>query len=212
MARRLEEANERVAVLALFDAGITTALLEGRHARLPSLLAGARVILKNLYYLKLPTSYAQVRWLGQAVGISLPRSCREVWRRDLSSQSRFWRTIGRGILSSLRVSVNNFIAIRNYRPGAFHGEVTLFRATNSTRRRDTLIEGLTKLAPERLTVRHVPGNHMAIILDRAHVRGLAEELRSCLNRAGVDDPATTKDAHSERRAAEATIEASQLVK
>jgi len=70
--------------------------------------------------------------------------------------------------------------------------VTVFRAAKSTRKRDTLLEGMEKLAPGRVCVRHVAGNHMAIILDPTHVQLFARELQSCLEQASAGESATVK--------------------
>lgn len=74
-------------------------------------------------------------------------------------------------------------ALRNYRPKIYPGRLTLFRARMqplfSSHKPD---KGWKAVAGAGLEVRVVPGNQLAM-LKEPHVQVLAEQLRSCLDKA-----------------------------
>jgi thioesterase domain-containing protein/acyl carrier protein len=74
-------------------------------------------------------------------------------------------------------------ALRNYKPQAYPGRLTLFKARMQPLfSSHTPDKGWKAVAAGGLEVRVVPGNQLAM-LKEPHVQVLAEQLRTCLNRA-----------------------------
>jgi aspartate racemase len=84
------------------------------------------------------------------------------------------------------VAEANAQALEEYVPEVYPGRITLFRASNGSRRTcpdPDLAWG--KLAAGGVEVHDVPGDH-ATMMEEPHVRILAEHLRACLSGAQVD--------------------------
>ena len=84
-----------------------------------------------------------------------------------------------------KVARAQYRALKQYRPQIYPGRLTLFRARMqplfSAHSPD---KGWGPLAAGGLDIRVVPGNHLGM-LQEPHVHVLAEQLRACLNDAGL---------------------------
>ena len=76
----------------------------------------------------------------------------------------------------------NSLAVRNYIPHVYGGEVTLFWARADLRTSVDLVEGWRALAKGGIEVHEIPGSHLDIV-KQPHVGELAKKLSTCLERA-----------------------------
>src|SRR5439155_20003295 len=105
-------------------------------------------------------------------------------------KSQAWQTIyrayqkfGRALPRALRdVQEFNWLAARDFVPGLYDGQVTLFWASQDLRASFDLVAGWRVLAEGGLEVHEIPGTHLDLI-KAPHVSELANKLRSCLENA-----------------------------
>ncbi len=98
---------------------------------------------------------------------------------------KIYKRVGRPLPPVLKnIEEINFTAVKDYVPQTYSGNVTLFLASDLTADYD-LHEGWRELVAGEIETHEIPGNHINIIKE-PHVGALAEELRSCLDRAGQD--------------------------
>ncbi len=186
MARQLDLAGDRVALVVLFDA---FAPVPGGPARWISMTRrwskklGVRVIYhaRNLLFGPGHIEYFQgkARTLLQKVPGRIQK--RIVPVRGSKPLTRTLRDVREA----------NHRARRKYVPGLYRGRVTLFRAAvrwaGDSPARDM---GWARLALGGVEIREVPGDHVKMML-RPQVALLAEQLRECIDRAaGVKTPSS----------------------
>jgi amino acid adenylation domain-containing protein len=166
MARQLEAQGERVEMLALFDAG---AMPPDEPAAeedfLPVIMGmfpeGPQVSLEELR--QLPPAQQLEYFLERAQHALL------VTPGDSQMQAQ-------GVFDVFQANLRAMLA---WRPAAYHGKVTLFRAEEqATKLADDATLGWDQFVPE-VEVHAVPGDHVHMVRQPS-VLALAERLRACL--------------------------------
>ena len=182
MAQQLRSQGEPVSLVALLDSGIKSSYdnanrswlrFEAICKGLPSWLIGALELNGSqwLDLIKLKHSIIKAK-LGARNGNShaSERINEMANRAGFSERHR-------------KVAYAQHRAMRNYRPKVYPGQLTLFRARMqplfSPHKPD---KGWGRLAAGGMDIKVVPGNHLGM-LQEPHVRVLAEQLRTCLDRA-----------------------------
>ena len=187
VARQLRTKGETVGLVALLDSEVDSKLgsaawwwsfLHNLPRDFPSWVAGALQLTRSqwldLIRLKITRAKAEL-----AVSFrSTPERSKEYSAKlinemgDLFHFSEQHREVARAQSK----------ALRNYRPRIYPGRITLFRARMQPFFSSHDPEkGWGKLAAGGLDVRVVPGNHLGM-LQEPHIRILAEQLRTCLDR------------------------------
>lgn len=166
MARQLVAQREQVGLLALFD---TVGELERRPLRVRERI-------------QLHASNLRLLTLAERVAYLLERT------RNRLSRFLYGIVIRSGLplpLFMRNLKQISYQAAMNYRPGAYPGKVTLFRATQRPRggRQDVFL-GWDRVASGGMEVREVPGDHVTLLKEPG-VRLLAEELKQCLTGTGA---------------------------
>ncbi|HEY9429207.1 MAG TPA: alpha/beta fold hydrolase, partial [Gemmatimonadaceae bacterium] len=180
MARQLETAGQRVALLALLDScptyddwAIAGNRLRHRTAHTASVLAyharalRSRSPMEMLHYLRGVTR----RQVGKVRSV--------VWRQRqrLHPGAQIEQQSLSAVLRNVEESCR--MAFRNYRPQPYPGRVTLFRAEIRGGDEVDLATAWTRLAGGGLEVLDVPGSHLTM-MSSTHISQLAERLRACL--------------------------------
>lgn len=80
----------------------------------------------------------------------------------------------------------NFMAVMNYVPKTYPGKVTLFWANEDLRGSYNVHEGWNFLAAGGVETHNIPGNHLDIVKE-PYVQTLAEKLKSCIEKAQVEN-------------------------
>jgi thioesterase domain-containing protein/acyl carrier protein len=186
MAQQLTANGESVSMVALLDSGVRggsdTVTRWRRHFEavakgLPSWLAGALELKGSQWkdLIKLKRSMFKAK-LGSHNGNShASKLINEMANLfGFSEQHR-------------KVAHAQHLAMRNYTPKVYPGQLTLFRARMqplfSSHRPD---KGWDRLAAGGLEIRVVPGNHLGM-LQEPHVRVLAEQLKASLDEHSQDE-------------------------
>lgn len=180
MACQLRDVGQEVAYLGMIDAALP------ENGRLPG---GLSILWPMWWALSYPFTegilfnYTTFRALAGWVGISLPESPWDVWRRGFSNGFHFMGALLSGIGRSLRVFLANLNGLRNYQPRRFDGAVTLFQTALSGVPRDggnTLGESMRRWA-SHVDVYEAPGSHMTLLLDPETASGFAPSFEATLN-------------------------------
>jgi aspartate racemase len=103
-------------------------------------------------------------------------------------KSRLWRrlhnvfqNLGRPLPRALQdIHELNSLAVRQYVPQVYNGQVTLFWASTDLRASVDFVEGWRALASGGIDVHEIPGTHLDIVKE-PHVTELASKLSSCLD-------------------------------
>jgi thioesterase domain-containing protein len=180
MARQLAGAGDSVEFLAFIDTGV----LDTRDRRARNLLRLTLLQLMPLVFLlhvKPPTSYAGLKRLASWVGIGMPETRQEFFRRRDGHGARPLRRFVAGARRSLRVFFANLTASRRYVPSNYPGRVVVFRARRRLSPRDPFVEGSRKFAAGGVSVTLVEGNHMTVVLDPGRAGELAAHIRRALD-------------------------------
>jgi thioesterase domain-containing protein/acyl carrier protein len=181
MAQQLRAEGQAVGLLALLDtypsgyaklfrneATLRAAVhrgLQRTKAHLSNL--GTLSLREKLSYLANKARFAPIKLRSQ------------IWRRVY----RWYENLGRPLPRMLRdIEEFNSLAVRNYTPRIYEGEVTLFWASADLRTSLDLVEGWRALAGGGIGVQEIPGSHLDIVKE-PHVGELARKLSSSLNRA-----------------------------
>jgi thioesterase domain-containing protein len=185
MARQLEQAGERTALLAIFEGyAIGRRATLRKHWRPKVMLS----FLRNLpYWLRdnlhpdgpyahlLPWEQVQrLQQLGrEPARLDCPLRCPSA-SGDFADRRR-------------QLEAAHDLAMTHYRPGPYAGRLTLFRvqAMSLFRAHDPTM-GWGEWAQQGVDVRMTPGTHYNI-LERPHVAGLAAQLRQCLQAAQANE-------------------------
>jgi amino acid adenylation domain-containing protein len=180
MACQLRDAGREVAYLALIDAGLP------ENGRLPggtSMMVPLWWAISYPFVEHVPLNYQTLRMLARWVGISLPESLGDVWRRGAGAGSRF----AAGLLASGRRSLRVFLAsmggFRRHEPRFFDGKVTLFRTIQGSkldRGQDVLLKNLRQWC-RQVEVHEAPGSHMTLMLDPKLSSAFAFSFEATLN-------------------------------
>jgi aspartate racemase len=186
MAQQLRAKGETVALVALLDSWISpkrgsavwwSSFLRNFPRDFPSWLIGSLQLNRSqwatLIEQKIRMTQASLRRAWSANGF---RSDDDSWRvRELGDLFHFSEQHG-------KVALAQHQALKRYTPKVYPGRLTLFRARMqpffSSHAPD---KGWERLAAGGLEIKVVPGNHLGM-LQKPHVRVLAEELNACLKR------------------------------
>lgn len=175
MARQLERQQRRVALLVLFDTRVPTQTVRRRQA-------------KRIWIRTLRTPVHISRGLAYVKGV-LRRPSRHSPVTE-SVEARVWQSLALEYQREFRLPPTlekilkaNKKALHDYVPRAYGGRVTVIRALHrlSQRSRDPLL-GWGTLSIGDLELHQVAGTHLTLLFE-PYVRGLAETLTQCLNRA-----------------------------
>lgn len=202
MARQLQAQGEKVALLALFDAE-----LEGRDVRrVPLSWLWSKV--KQVFH-----SDPKSVWKGAIA------KAKAWWSNKRVKQGQAWESKdwGEEYLSELnqslhldsnnamdrsiqRVTEANVEATNNYVPQLYPGRVTLFRAmldqVPEGWYRDPYL-GWSEFATEGIEIKETSSRHTNMF-DEPQVKGVAEKLRVCLDKAQVAEAAIQNKHRSDR--------------
>ena len=180
MACQLREKGREVGYLGMIDAGLP----EG--GRLPggaSMLTPFWWAISYPFVEDIPLNYQTIRLLSQWMGIPLPESLRDIWRRGPKAGSRFAAELLANGWRCLRVFVANLQGFRNYQPRCFDGEVTLFRTAQGgelDNGRDALVKNIRRWS-RHVDVHEAPGSHMTLMLDAKLTTAFAPFFDATLN-------------------------------
>jgi thioesterase domain-containing protein len=182
MACQLRQAGQEVALLALIDSACpgdrtTTPLYRRARARARAFLARAG---RNLRRLRELEATAMPGFLAER----LTNLCTEV----VGGVAYRWsRRLQRPLLPAFRDRRGALTqAGRRYRPAAYPGRVTLFRAASPSPGDDPFW-GWGRVAAGGVELHEVAGEHLTLMHD-PHVAELASRLRHCLDRARASCP------------------------
>lgn len=179
MARQLEAAGERPALVALFDTFAPGAAAPApvgvlvRHAVERS-FARIAYHMENLLLQKERGRYLRKK------ALTVRRRIRSrLWQLAYRFFAEYSKPLPRALRS---VREAGYLANRDYMPGPFPGRVTLFRAAiRSVADATDRDMGWSRLALGGVEVHHVAGDHENMLVE-PHVRVLARELRACIDR------------------------------
>jgi amino acid adenylation domain-containing protein len=192
MARQLEASGESVAFLGLLDSGVfaptTRRAARPRDRAMARWLADVRrrlAVLRGLAAILARTprtrTYADLRFILQSLGVTLPQAPTVLGRRSMRARARWLADLVSGLWRSYRVVRASFRAGSRYRGGRYGGRATLFRAASgAVSAADPLVGGTRRLCAGGLAVQPVPGDHMSIVMDERGAAALAERLRAAL--------------------------------
>ena len=177
MGQQLRAEGEEVSLLLMIECYFPAAP-EHLHTR-GDRLAWADNHLGEL--LRLSTS-EKLGYIGRRIGRAALRIGTNLVPRKLreSGESSLTRAIRHVTQANLRAALN-------YHPHTYPGKVTLFCcAEKSTRSYEDRRLAWSQVAAGGLEVHLVPGNHLSI-LDDPHIEIVANKLRSCLERAAIEE-------------------------
>ncbi len=181
-ACQLRDAGREVAFLALIDAGLP------ENGRLPggtSMMVPMWWAISYPFVEHIPLNYRTTRLLAQWMGIALPESLADVWRRGPAAGSRFAASLVANGWRSFRVFLANMKGFRRYQPRFFDGEVTLFRTIQGStldKAQDVLLTGMRRWC-RHVELHQAPGSHMTLMLDPKVSSSFASSFEATLNAA-----------------------------
>ncbi len=181
MAQQLKAQGQTIGLLALLDtypSGYAKLFRNEatRRAALGRGLNRTKAHLKNLQGLSVNEG---LTYLIKKARFAPRKVKSQVWRRLHSSYERLGRSLPRALRD---IKEFNSLAVRNYTPAVYNGNVTLFWASADLRTSIDLVEGWRALAGGGMEVHEIPGSHLDIIKE-PHVGELATKLSTCLDRA-----------------------------
>jgi amino acid adenylation domain-containing protein len=177
MACQLEVEGEKVEVLALLDtypAGYFK-LLPGSATLRQRLVRRMKKWQKHVTNLHALDPIGKVRYLLGKLRYAPAKAKHKLY----SGAYKILKKFGNPLPAVLQnIEEINFIAVKEYEPQIYSGDITLFLASDLTSDYD-LRDGWRELVRGRIDAHEIPGNHLNIIKE-PHVRELAEKLRLCL--------------------------------
>lgn len=178
MARQLRAEGQEVGLLALLDtypSGYAKLLRDqdARRARFDRAVSRTKAHLGNLKGLSLIDKMFYLR----AKSKFAPRKIKsQLWRRVYSSFENRGRPLPRALQD---IKELNSLAVREYVPQVYAGQITLFWASTDLRAAVDFVGGWRALAGGGIDVHEIPGTHLDIIKE-PHVAELARKLSDCL--------------------------------
>jgi amino acid adenylation domain-containing protein len=189
MARQLRAKAEKVALVALFDSAINSgyskadwwrSFLHDLPRDIPSWLTGFlqlnRAQWRSLVKLKVRMAKASLRNALRSSDDGSQENNAPTFIQEMGDLFEFSE-------QHRKVARAQYWALRQYKPKIYPGRLTLFRARMqplfSSHNPD---KGWSRLAGGGLDITVVPGNHLGM-LQEPHVRILAQQLRTCLDKA-----------------------------
>ncbi|MBZ4398088.1 amino acid adenylation domain-containing protein [Myxococcus sp. AS-1-15] len=183
MARQLEAQGEQVALLGLIDGASLDRKAAQDSQDLRQAVSTGSQLVKVLAQTPLPRDYENLRLVGEWMGISLPETPKDLWRKDSGGQRTYLRRFLKDVSRTARNMLVTLRAERSYTFTAYGGRATLFRAEPPSQGRDSLVDSVRRFAPNGLQVIVVPGNHMTLVMDEKNAAVLASRLQQCLDAA-----------------------------
>jgi hypothetical protein len=129
---------------------------------------------------RIPLNYAALRLFANFVGIALPASLGEVWRRGWTACFRFLNGLLASGWCSLRVFLANVRGVRSYQPRRFDGVVTLFRTKPPGKSSENVLRDCMAKWASRVEVHDAPGTHMTLMLDPRQATRFAPSFEATL--------------------------------
>ena len=180
MARQLNRQNQRVDLLAMFDAGLENVDGGQKGNSILGVASALKDATQHFFTTRPPTSWDELTMFGQWLGINLPDSVDSFLKKDFISMLGYGRDLALEIPRLIPVYKTNFMAILNYIPGPYQGQVIVFRAIqDEPGQDDPAVKSFQTLARGGLVIRRVPGNHMTL-LDKNNSKFLAQSLSEFL--------------------------------
>ena len=180
LACQLRDAGREVAFLALIDAGLPE---DGMLPGGASMMVPLWWAISYPFVEHVPLNYQTFRMLARWVGITLPESLADVWRRGPVAGTQF----AAGLLSSgwrsFRVFLASVKGFQRYQPRSFDGGVTLFRTAQGGRLdngQNALLKNLQQWS-RHVEVHEAPGSHMTLMLDAKISSAFASSFDATLN-------------------------------
>ena len=173
MAQQLKAQGQAIGLLALLDT------YPSGYAKLFRNEATLRAALRRGLR-RTKAHLANLRSLSVSEGLSYlikkarfaPRKMKsQVWRRVYQSYENFGRPLPRMLKD---IKEFNSLAVRDYTPQVYDGQVTLFWASADLRTSIDLVEGWRALAGGGIEVHEIPGSHLDIVKE-PHVGELANK-------------------------------------
>jgi hypothetical protein len=164
MACQLRATGREVAYLGLIDAGLPE---DGRLPGGASMMVPLWWAISYPFVERIPFNYGTIKLLARWMGIVLPESLGDIWRRGFIGGSRFAVGLLTSGWRSSKVFRANLRGFRKYQPGFFDGDVTLFCTTqggNLDNRQDAVQKSLGRWC-RHIKVHEAPGSHMTLMLD-----------------------------------------------
>ena len=189
MARQLESLNQKVALLALFDAyapGYRDTIHNTLPTRLKDFAQKTGNHIESLMLLERREKVAYLRKAARRVSRSVKN---RIKKRIEMTARRIYLALGR---STARARPVNAQPMRDYIPQPCRGRLTLFRARWQPGGASDPKLGWGGLASEGVEVHEVPGYYDSI-LSEPRVRVLTEQLKVCLDEHLRKDQANTHE-------------------
>lgn len=185
MACQLRAENQEVALLALLDTDPM-----GYHKLLPNsrshfskaehFIKRAKGHIANLQQL---TIKQRVNYFQGKFRYVPGKIKNKLWK----AAYKFYLLIDRPLPKLLQsVEEFNFMAVMNYLPKIYPGQVTLFWANEDLRGTYDVEAGWNFLATGGIEIINIPGNHLDIVKE-PYVRSLAEKLKVSIDKANVSE-------------------------
>jgi aspartate racemase len=184
MACQLVAVGEEVALLALLDAYPAGyfKLLPGSGSYRQRAQRLARKLESHRQNLQQLNAVSKLQYILDKLRFAPAKAKHKIYRRAY----KLYRRLGRPLPRVLKnVEELNFAAVKDYVPRVYPGRATIFLASDDLTAAYDVEEGWQDLVGGGLEKIRVPGNHLDIIKE-PHVRVLAQELRSCLDRVGEE--------------------------
>jgi thioesterase domain-containing protein/acyl carrier protein len=180
MAQQLRAQGQTIGLLALLDTYPSGyAKLFRNEATLRAALGrGVRRTKAHLANLRNLSLQEKLSYLIRKAKFAPRKMKSQVWRRVYQSYENLGRPLPRMLKD---IKEFNSLAVRDYAPQVYEGQVTLFWASADLRTSLDLVEGWRALAGGGIEVHEIPGSHVDIVKE-PHVGELASKLGDCLKR------------------------------
>ena len=181
MAQQLKTQGQTIGLLALLDtypSGYAKLFRDEKTLR-AALRRGLRRTKAHVANLQSLTVNQGLAYLIKKVRFAPRKMKSQIWRRINQSFENLGRPLPR-MLNDIKEI--NSLAVREYVPKVYDGQITLFWASEDLRTSIDLVEGWRVLAGGGIEVHEIPGSHLDIVKE-PHVQELAKKLNGCLLQA-----------------------------
>ena len=181
MAQQLRAQGQTIGLLALLDTYPSgyAKLFRNEATLSAALRRGLKRTKAHLANLGSLSTREKISYLLEKARFAPIKLKSQVWRRVYQSYENLGRPLPRMLKD---IEEFNSLAVRDYTPKVYDGEVTLFWASADLRTSLDLVEGWRALAGGGIEVHEIPGTHLDIVKE-PHVGELAQKLSTCLQRA-----------------------------
>jgi thioesterase domain-containing protein len=178
MAQQLKAQGQTIGLLALLDtypSGYAKLFRNEKTIR-AALRRGLKRAKAHVVNLQSLTVNQGLAYLIKKVRFAPRKLKSQVWRRINQSYENLGRPLPRMLKDIKEI---NSLAVREYVPQVYDGQVTLFWASEDLRTSIDLVEGWRVLAGGGIEVHEIPGSHLDIVKE-PYVGELSKKLGSCL--------------------------------